>query len=78
MTPTRPAIRPSVLADPFFTTRPAGSGLGLAIVERIVAAHHGTLEIKSAPGVGTVVKVRLPAARPAERDLALVGAALAY
>ncbi len=63
--------------DPFFTTRPAGSGLGLAIVERIVAAHHGTLEIKSALDVGTVVKVRLPAARLAERDLALVGAELA-
>ncbi len=63
--------------DPFFTTRAAGSGLGLAIVERIVAAHHGTLEIKSALGVGTVVKVRLPAARPAERELSLVGVALA-
>jgi signal transduction histidine kinase len=58
--------------DPFFTTRPAGSGLGLAIVERIVEAHGGTLEIKSAPDVGTVVKIRLPAAIAPNRDLALV------
>lgn len=62
--------------DPFFTTRAAGSGLGLAIVERIIEAHHGTLEIKSAPDVGTVVKVRLPTARPHERDLALAGVAV--
>ncbi len=37
-----------------------GSGLGLAIVERIVADHHGTLRIESAPGVGTTMVVTLP------------------
>jgi signal transduction histidine kinase len=36
-----------------------GSGLGLAICKGIVAAHGGTLAVKSAPGAGTVVTVRL-------------------
>ncbi len=48
--------------DPFFTTRATGTGLGLAVVGRIVEAHQGTLEIRSTPGVGTKVTVRLPRA----------------
>jgi signal transduction histidine kinase len=45
---------------PFFTTRPNGTGLGLAIVARLVRAHGGKLEIKSAAGHGTSVRVFLP------------------
>lgn len=45
---------------PFFTTRPSGTGLGLAIVARFVRAHGGRLEIKSAAGKGTSVRVFLP------------------
>ena len=37
-----------------------GTGLGLAIVKHIVERHRGTLEIRSAPGRGTSVEVRLP------------------
>jgi two-component system phosphate regulon sensor histidine kinase PhoR len=37
-----------------------GTGLGLAIVKHIVERHKGSLEIKSAIGVGTSVTVRLP------------------
>jgi signal transduction histidine kinase len=37
-----------------------GSGLGLAIVDRIVADHGGTLEIRSTVGAGTSVIVSLP------------------
>ncbi len=36
-----------------------GTGLGLAIVKHIVERHRGSLEIKSAPGRGTEVVVRL-------------------
>lgn len=39
-----------------------GTGLGLAIVKHIVERHRGTLEIRSAPGRGTEVIVRLPRA----------------
>jgi signal transduction histidine kinase len=49
---------------PFFTTRPSGTGLGLAIVARFVRAHGGKLEIKSAAGTGTSVRVFLPQEEP--------------
>lgn len=49
---------------PFFTTRPSGTGLGLAIVARFVRAHGGKLEIKSAAGKGTSVRVFLPREEP--------------
>ncbi len=39
-----------------------GTGLGLAIVKHIVERHRGTLAIRSAPGEGTEVIVRLPIA----------------
>ena len=37
-----------------------GTGLGLAIVKHIVERHRGTLDIRSAPGRGTEIRVRLP------------------
>jgi signal transduction histidine kinase len=42
------------------TTKAKGTGLGLALVGRIVEAHRGRLAIKSAPGRGTTITVRLP------------------
>lgn len=56
------------LFDPYFTTRKEGTGLGLAIAYRIVRDHGGRIEIKSSPGGGTVVSIRLPiAAREVQR-----------
>ncbi|MBH5317851.1 HAMP domain-containing protein [Paenibacillus sp. GSMTC-2017] len=52
--------------DRFYKTDPSrnrnisGNGLGLAIVKRIVALHHGDIEIKSELNEGTTVVVRLP------------------
>ncbi|PJF25293.1 MAG: sensor histidine kinase [Phototrophicales bacterium] len=40
----------------------AGSGLGLPLVERIIALHGGTLDVRSRIGMGTVFTVRLPLA----------------
>lgn len=54
---------------PFFTTRPSGTGLGLAIVARFVQAHGGKLEIRSAAGKGTTVRVFLPSEEPALNDV---------
>lgn len=37
-----------------------GTGLGLAIVKHLIEAHGGTVEVKSAIGVGTIFTIRLP------------------
>jgi PAS domain S-box-containing protein len=50
------------LFEPFYTTKAGGSGLGLAIAYRIVEDHGGRIQILSAPGTGTRVITRLPAA----------------
>lgn len=39
---------------PFFTTRENGSGIGLSISKQIMAAHSGTLKVRSIPGKETV------------------------
>lgn len=39
---------------------PSGLGLGLSIAQRLVAAHHGRLEVESQPGQGSTFRVWLP------------------
>ena len=46
-----------------------GTGLGLAIVQAIVEHHDGSLTINSAPGQGTVVRVRLASLAAAGRRI---------
>lgn len=55
------------LFDMFFRStnpeahRRSGTGLGLSIVRSIVARHRGTVEVDSAPGVGSTFTMRFPA-----------------
>jgi two-component system OmpR family sensor kinase len=40
-----------------------GAGLGLSIASALVAAHHGHVELDTAPGHGATFRIRLPSAR---------------
>lgn len=46
--------------DPAHSDKVEGCGLGLSIARWIVSAHHGTIQIESAPTELTTVTVRLP------------------
>ncbi|WP_288207669.1 GAF domain-containing sensor histidine kinase [uncultured Parabacteroides sp.] len=46
--------------NPFFTTKEEGTGLGLAICYGIINRHEGEIEVKSTPGKGTCMNVKLP------------------
>ncbi len=47
--------------EPFFSTKgEKGTGLGLSMVHGIVRRHRGNMEIRSLPGRGTTVELRLP------------------
>jgi signal transduction histidine kinase len=65
--------------DPFFTTKAAGrgTGLGLAVCYGIVTAHGGRLAVgPGAGGLGTSVRVSLPAGASPSNMLANGGAAV--
>jgi two-component system, OmpR family, phosphate regulon sensor histidine kinase PhoR len=49
-----------VTGGPAETVR--GTGLGLALVRRIMDAHHGSVEVRSTPGKGSIFTLRFPVA----------------
>lgn len=59
------ALRDRVF-EPFFTTKPVGqgTGLGLSLSYAIVRKHHGSIEVRSEPGVGTTFSIILPVTQP--------------
>lgn len=54
------AVHRENIFNPFFTTKKEGVGLGLAVCAKIVDEHHGTINVESDAGVGSVFRVILP------------------
>jgi two-component system NtrC family sensor kinase len=59
-----PAAEQGKIFEPFYTTKAPGrgTGLGLSICYGIVAEHRGRIEVDSAPGHGTTMRIVLPVA----------------
>jgi len=45
---------------PAYSTKQHGSGFGLFLAQRIIGAHHGTLEVRSEPEEGTTFCIEFP------------------
>jgi signal transduction histidine kinase len=48
--------------DLYFTTKKGGSGIGLAMTYRILQLHHGSIDVQSEVGRGSVFNLRIPLA----------------
>jgi two-component system sensor histidine kinase PilS (NtrC family) len=68
---TGPGIAPEVrekMFEPFYSTKKRGTGLGLATVDRLICMHLGRIEVESAPGRGTTMRIHLPFRQPTTAD----------
>ena len=67
--------RPFEQVESQLTKSHQGSGLGLAIAKSLTELHHGAMRIRSTPGIGTMVLLRLPISRTAAHKEELAEAA---
>ncbi len=61
--PGIPADRIPMIFEPFWSSKKEKRGLGLTLAKSIVEIHGGEVEVRSVPGKGTTVSLRLPLAR---------------
>jgi len=54
--------------DAFYTTKYGGSGLGLPTVKKVIAAHHGTIDVQSELGLGSRITLEFPVPKRIESD----------
>jgi signal transduction histidine kinase len=82
-----PAEEQSHIFEPFYRGNEAraaqihGNGLGLSLVKTIIAAHNGTISVKSAPNAGSTFSVLLPAiaaSTTTDEETSSLGAKLSY
>lgn len=48
------------VAEPFYTTKEDRIGLGLTVSQQIIINHHGSLDIETRRGLGTLFRINLP------------------
>jgi signal transduction histidine kinase len=66
-----PGMTPDIakrIFEPFFTTKKTGTGFGLWNALTLVREHHGCLDLKTIPGLGSKFSVFLPTDAPARMD----------
>lgn len=49
--------------EPFYTTKSQGLGLGLFFAATVIEQHSGSVDVKSQPGKGTKITIKLPMGR---------------
>ena len=62
------AVEPFYMEDKSRSRKAGGAGLGLALCAEIARIHGGELNLRSAPGEGTLVTVTLPFSPPAKQE----------
>ncbi|HLF14191.1 MAG TPA: ATP-binding protein, partial [Bacteroidota bacterium] len=63
ITDNGPGMTPDILKrlfEPNFSTKTDGMGIGLTIVKKTIEDLDGSIDVESAPGKGTTVRIRLP------------------